>query len=68
MEWRIIALNYGYAVGGVILMFLAVRLIDLLTPKNEPLRLELQKGNIAAAIYLAALLLSIAIILHGSLN
>ena len=30
MEWRIIALNFTYAVLGVILMYAAYRIIDLL--------------------------------------
>ncbi len=67
MEWRIIALNFMYAVLGVVLMYLTYRVIDQLTPQvNFPE--ELKKGNIAVAIFIAAIFLSIAIIIGGALN
>ena len=67
MELPIIGLNFLYAVLGVVLMFLAYRAIDLLTPQvNFPE--ELKRGNIAVAIFIAAIFLSIAIIVAGALN
>ncbi len=67
MEWRIIALNFTYAVLGVVLMYVTYRVIDQLTPQvNFPE--ELKKGNIAVAIFIAAIFLSIAIIIGGALN
>lgn len=67
MEFRIIALNFLYAVLGVILMFLSYRVIDWLTPQvNFPE--ELKKGNVAVAIFIAAIFLSIALIVAGALN
>ncbi len=67
MEWRIIALNFMYAVLGVVLMYLTYRVIDQLTPQvNFPE--ELKKGNIAVAIFIAAIFLSNAIIIGGALN
>ena len=57
MEWRVIGLNFLYAGLGVVLMFGAYRLIDML--KN---------GNIAVAIFIAALFLGVAIIIGGALN
>lgn len=68
MEWSIIALNFVYALGGILLMFICYRLLDFLTPKNDPVRVELGKGNIAVAIFIASLFLSIAIIIAGALN
>ncbi len=67
MEWRIIGSNFLYATLGVGLMFLAFRVIDWLTPQvnfNE----ELRRGNVAVAIFVAALFLSIALIVGQSLN
>jgi putative membrane protein len=67
MEWRIIALNFIYAVLGVVLMFVSYRVIDRLTPEvNFPA--ELKNGNVAVAIFIAALFIAIAIIIGGALN
>ncbi len=67
MQLSILALNIGYAIFGVILMFLSYRLIDKLTPEvNFPD--ELKKGNVAVAIFIAAIFVSIAIIIGNSLN
>jgi uncharacterized membrane protein YjfL (UPF0719 family) len=67
MEWRIVALNFLYAVLGVVLMFTAYRVIDWLTPQVD-FAVELKKGNVAVAIFIAAIFLSIAIIIGGALN
>ena len=67
MEWRIVALNFLYAVLGVVLMFIAYRVIDWLTPQVD-FAVELKKGNVAIAIFIAAIFLSIAIIIGGALN
>ncbi|MBN1570154.1 MAG: DUF350 domain-containing protein [Acidobacteria bacterium] len=67
MEWSIIALNFAYAVLGVVLMYISYRVIDWLTPQVD-FALELKKGNIAVAIFIAAIFLSIAVIIGGALN
>lgn len=67
MQLSIIALNFGYAVLGVILMFVSYRVIDWLTP-NVNFPDELKRGNIAVAIFIAALFLSIAVIIGNALN
>ena len=67
MEFRVIGLNFLYAVLGVVLMFISYRVIDRLTPQVD-FPEELKKGNIAVAIFLAAIFLSIAIIVAGALN
>ena len=67
MDWRIIALNFFYALLGVVLMFIAYRVIDRLTPEVD-FPAELRKGNIAVAIFIAAIFLSIAVIIGGALN
>jgi uncharacterized membrane protein YjfL (UPF0719 family) len=67
MEWQIIALNFGYAALGVVLMFLSYRVIDWLTPGVD-FPAELRKGNIAVGIFIASIFLAIAIIVGGALN
>jgi uncharacterized membrane protein YjfL (UPF0719 family) len=67
MELRVIGLNFLYAGLGVVLMFVAYRLIDMLTPSVD-FQAELKNGNIAVAIFIAALFLAIAIIIGGALN
>jgi uncharacterized membrane protein YjfL (UPF0719 family) len=67
MDLTIIALNFIYAVLGVVLMFIAYRVIDKMTPEvNFPE--ELKKGNVAVGIFVAAIFLSVAIVVAGALN
>jgi len=67
MEWRVIGLNFLYAGLGVVLMFVAYRLIDMLTPTVD-FQTELKNGNTAVAVFIGALFLAIAIIIGGALN
>ncbi len=67
MEWHIIALNFTYATFGVVLMFISYRVIDYLTPEVF-FPDELKKGNLAVAIFIAAIFLSISIIIGGALK
>lgn len=67
MEWTIIGLNVLYAVIGVVLMFVSYKLFDLLSPRIN-FEDELKKGNIAVAIFIAAIFIAIALIIAGSLN
>ncbi|MFN8573635.1 MAG: DUF350 domain-containing protein [Gemmatimonadaceae bacterium] len=67
MEWSIIGTNFLYAALGVVLMFVSYRVIDWLTPSvnfNE----ELRKGNVAVGIFIAAIFLSVAMIIAKALN
>lgn len=67
MQFEIIALNLLYAVAGVVLMFLSYRVIDMLTPQvNFPD--ELKRGNVAVAIFVAAIFISMAMIIGNALN
>ena len=59
MELNVIGLNFAYAVLGVVLMWLSYRAFDKLTPQVD-FAAELKKGNVAVAIFIAALFLSIA--------
>jgi uncharacterized membrane protein YjfL (UPF0719 family) len=67
MDLSIIGLNFGYAVLGVILMWVSYRVFDALTPKVD-FADELKKGNVAVAIFIGALFLSIALIVGNALN
>ncbi|MES2525243.1 MAG: DUF350 domain-containing protein [Gemmatimonadota bacterium] len=67
MQLSIIALNFGYAILGVILMFASYRVIDWLTPSVD-FPDELKRGNIAVAIFIAALFIAIAMIIGNALN
>ncbi|MDQ6831032.1 MAG: DUF350 domain-containing protein [Gemmatimonadota bacterium] len=67
MDYRIVGLNFIYAALGVVLMFLSYRAIDRLTPQVD-FPEELRKGNIAVAIFIAALFIAIAMIIGGALK
>ena len=67
MQFAVIALNAIYAVLGVVLMWVSYRLFDRLTPDVD-FPQELKRGNVAVAIFVAALFVAIAIIVAGALN
>ena len=67
MQFSVIAINILYAIVGVVLMFVSYRLIDRLTPEVD-FPAELQKGNIAVAIFIAAIFVSIALIIGKALG
>lgn len=67
MEWSIVGLNFLYAALGVVLMYLSYRAIDRLTPEVD-FPAELKSGNVAVAIFMAAIFIAIAIIIGGALN
>ena len=67
MEWKIIGINFLYASLGVLLMYVSYRLIDMLTPQVD-FPEELKRGNVAVAIFIGALFVSIAMIVGGALN
>lgn len=67
MDLEILALNFGYAIFGVVLMWLAYRVFDHLTPQvNFPE--ELKQGNVAVAIFVGSLFISIALVVGNALN
>lgn len=67
MDLSIVGLNFLYAILGVILMYVSYRVIDRLTPEVD-FPEELKKGNVAVAIFIAALFLAIAMIVGRALN
>lgn len=67
MEWQIVGSNFLYAILGVVLMVIAYRVIDWLTP-NVNFNEELRRGNIAVAIFIGALFISIALVIGQALN
>ncbi len=54
MQLAILALNLVYAALGVVLMYVSYRVIDRLMPDVD-FPQELKRGNIAAAIFIGAL-------------
>ena len=67
MEWAIILLNFIYAALGLVLMFLAYKIFDWLSPKLN-FEDELKRGNIAVAIFLAAIFITIGLVIGGALK
>ena len=67
MEWKIVGINFLYAALGVVLMYVSYRLIDALTPQVD-FPTELKNGNVAVAIFIAALFVAIAMIIGGALS
>ena len=67
MQFPVIALNVIYAVIGVALMYVSYRVFDMLTPEVD-FPAELKKGNVAVAIFVASLFISIALIIGKALG
>jgi uncharacterized membrane protein YjfL (UPF0719 family) len=67
VDVKIIGINFIYATLGVVLMYVSYRVMDMLMPQVD-FPEELKRGNIAVAIFIAALFLSIALIISGALN
>jgi uncharacterized membrane protein YjfL (UPF0719 family) len=67
VQLSILALNVVYAALGVVLMYVSYRLIDRLTPQVD-FPEELKRGNIAVAIFIGALFLSIALIVGRAIG
>jgi uncharacterized membrane protein YjfL (UPF0719 family) len=67
VQLSILALNLIYAALGVVLMFISYRIIDRLTPEVD-FPAELKRGNVAVAIFIAALFISIALIIGRAIG
>src|SRR5262249_26454502 len=67
VQLSILGLNLVYAALGVVLMYVSYRVIDRLTPEVD-FPAELKRGNIAVAIFIAALFLSIALIVGRAIG
>ena len=67
MQLPIIAMNFVYAILGVVLMYVTYKLIDVLTPEVN-FHEELKKGNVAVAIFLGAIFIAIGMIVGRALN
>jgi putative membrane protein len=66
VQLAIVGMNVLYAVLGVVIMFVSIKVFDRLT--EVELEEELQRGNIAVGILVGALFLSIAIIIGRALS
>jgi uncharacterized membrane protein YjfL (UPF0719 family) len=67
VQLPIIAMNFVYAILGVVLMYVTYRVIDILTPQVD-FHDELKKGNVAVAIFLGAIFIAIGMIVGRALN
>ena len=67
MQWTIVALNFLYAAGGLLLLIVAYKAFDWLTP-DTPFQSELRNGNPAIAIVIASIFIAIGLIIAGSLK
>ena len=67
MQLSILGLNLVYAALGVVLMWVAYRVIDRMTPEVD-FPAELKRGNVAVAIFIAALFISIALIVGRAIG
>jgi uncharacterized membrane protein YjfL (UPF0719 family) len=67
MDLRIVGLNFLYAVLGLVLMYLSFIGFDYAMKKIN-FEDELQKGNVAVAIFTGSIFIAIAIIIGGALN
>lgn len=75
MDWkfvlasaRMLLINLVYAVVALFVGVMSLRLLDRLLLKKIDLEEEIQKGNIAAAIFAGTLLIFVAIILASALG
>ena len=67
LQLSILILNLVYAALGVVLMYVAYRVIDRLTPQVD-FPAELKRGNVAVAIFIAALFIAIALIIGRAIG
>jgi uncharacterized membrane protein YjfL (UPF0719 family) len=67
VQLPIMAMNFLYAILGVVLMYVTYRVIDILTPQVN-FHDELKKGNVAVAIFLGAIFIAIGMIVGRALN
>jgi len=67
VQLAILGLNLVYAALGVVLMWVAYRVIDRMTPQVD-FPAELKRGNVAVAIFIAALFISIALIVGRAIS
>ena len=67
MQWTIIGLNFVYAAGGLVLMLVAYKVFDWLSPRLD-FEQELNQGNVAVAIFIGSIFVTIGLIISGSLK
>lgn len=67
MDFRIVGFNFLYALLGLVLMYFSFVGFDHVMKKIN-FEDELQKGNIAVAIFTGSIFIAIAIIIGGALN
>jgi uncharacterized membrane protein YjfL (UPF0719 family) len=66
-ELRVYVFALGYAVTGMILLFGAYKLFDLLTPTDLQRKI-FDEGNVAVAVAVGFFMLGVAVVLHAALR
>ncbi|MFZ4620247.1 MAG: DUF350 domain-containing protein [Bacteroidota bacterium] len=67
MDYNIILLNFVYAFIGLIVLILAYKLFDLVESRID-FADQINKGNMAAAVFISSVMIALAIIIAGALG
>lgn len=66
-ELRVYLFALGYAFTGMVLLFVAYKLFDLLTPTDLQKKI-FDEGNVAVAVAVGFFMLGVAVVLHAALR
>lgn len=67
MDYSIIILNIVYAIVGLIVLIAAYRLFDLVESRID-FADQINKGNMAASVFISSVMIALAIIIAGALG
>lgn len=67
MDYNIILLNIVYAFIGLVVLILAYKLFDLVESRIDFAE-QINKGNMAASVFISSVMIALAIIIAGALG
>jgi uncharacterized membrane protein YjfL (UPF0719 family) len=67
MDYNIIFLNIVYAFIGLVVLILAYKLFDLVESRIDFAE-QINKGNMAASVFISSVMIALAIIIAGALG
>lgn len=67
MDYDIILLNIVYAFIGLVVLILAYKLFDLVESRIDFAE-QINKGNMAASVFISSVMIALAIIIAGALG
>jgi uncharacterized membrane protein YjfL (UPF0719 family) len=67
MDYNIIFLNIVYAFIGLVVLILAYKLFDLVESRID-FADQINKGNMAASVFISSVMIALAIIIAGALG